>query len=235
MSRKHMLKFFDKFITNPKIWQLGIAKKHASCELQKYSKMAFVSLFLTTNQVFEKNVEYLYDDGYKLIVSSDGLMRLHHYHDDGDMFLFGNIVFAPEISTVFVFDLYGYNFHSFADQAEFYGMDGLSENEHGVDEIVLNSIFRHAYPQYQYVRYGMGELLDAVNTFRAELLTQTPALSSIFPALVVKKIVDMQTPSWVKKHYTEEDLKAKYMLNNNDFVDTICMFKNVPDVYVDMY
>lgn len=153
-------------------------------------------LRIITNEVFRKTPKHMYDDGVDCIVSSDGLMSFHHYHDDGDLFAFGTLVFAPEISKIFILDIYGFNFHGFADQTEFTDIDGLEENDHAIRRNDLYDVLLDMFPSYQEVRFGVDEFQIAQETYKNNILQQTPILASIFPSLVVSKITREQIPSW---------------------------------------
>lgn len=194
-------------------------------------------LVMTSNDVYEKKPSHMYDHGYKLVVSyPDNVIRIRHYHDDGELFVFGRLIFAPEIKTIFVLDLYGFNYHSFADQAEFYGADGLESNEHCIRIDEISSIILPAFPElYEHVEYGMDELTAAVNEYRGQLIKQTPALAHILPSLLIHKVLQAETPSWVKASYDTMNLKERFYLDINDYYYVSDLFTDVPDVYIDLY
>lgn len=110
-------------------------------------------------------------------------MQLHYYTDDGDIFLFGCVVFAKEIKTIFVTDINGFNFHSFAEQSEFYDIDELENKDHHLKRETLNDILLKMCPAYSVISHGHDELGLAIE----------PALMQLFPSLVVNNIYPFTT------------------------------------------
>jgi hypothetical protein len=141
----------------------------------------------------------MYDDGYECIVSSEGFMSFRHYHDDGDLFAFGTLIFAPEISTIFIVDIYGFNFHSFEDQTEFYNMDELEENTHCIDRDTVYDVLSELFPAYTICKFGYDELTTAKDDYLQSLTAQAPILANVLPSLVIKEIARHQLPKWVSE------------------------------------
>ena len=174
----------------------------------------------------------MYDDGHHCIVYSDGSMSLRHYHDDGDLFIFGTLVFAPEISTIFVVDIYGFNFHSFEHQTEFHSIDEMENNAHAITRQSINDVVLDLFPVYITISYGMGDLDVSRQSFSNSIANKSPILANIFPSLVVSKITHYQLPKWVTNTPHIPFLPEVFELDPNDSRSAFRCFKDIPEVHV---
>lgn len=177
----------------------------------------------------------MYDDGYDCIISSDGLMSFHHYHDDGDLFTFAHLVFAKEIDTIFVVNIYGFNYHSFADEREFFDIDGLDENEHCFAHQDLGNYLMEWYPSYKHVAYGVDNLIVASERYKESISKQAPILANVLPSLAVGAILKNQVPVWTLENEFVQaaDIKAMFSLDPENHQAAFGWFHETsPDVSV---
>ena len=191
-----------------------------------------VSLKIVSNVSSKKTPKGIRDDGYHCIVYSDGLMSLRHYHDDGDIFIFGTLVFAPEISTIFVVDIYGFNFHSFEHQTEFHSIDEMETNAHGITRQSINDVVLDLFPVYITISYGMGDLDVSRQSFSNSIANKSPILANIFPSLVVSKIMQYQLSKWITEDPYIPFRPEVFELNPNDHRSAFKCFKDIPLVRV---
>ena len=197
-----------------------------------------VSLKIVSNVSSKKTPKGIRDDGYHCIVYSDGLMSLRHYHDDGDIFIFGTLVFAPEISTIFVVDIYGFNFHCFEDQTEFNTIHELETNAHGITRSSINAVILDLFQAFQAfqafttISYGMESLNAARKSYTESIADQSPILANIFPSLVVSKIMNYQLSKWVTENPYIPFRPEVFELDPNDHRSAFKCFKDIPLVRV---
>lgn len=136
---------------------------------------------------------------HECIVSSDGIMKFHSYHKDRHLFAFAHIIFAKEISTIFLPEIFGWkwNFHKQLDESEFSDIDEMDIFNKEAMESVLFGMF----PGYTKIRHGPHELNIAIDAYKTTLATRVHTLASVFPPLVLAKIAKHHVPTWVSaKH-----------------------------------
>jgi hypothetical protein len=195
--------------------------------------MASTTISLVYNDIFEKEPQGMFDDGYECSIASDGMMMFHHYHDDGDVFMFGRLVFAKEIQTIFVTDIYGFNFHSFADETEFTDMDGLDHNEHCFSQFDFYDFIKDKYPSYTNVVYGGDQLLLAAERYKENISKQAPILANCLPLLAVGTIMKNQVPAWtVEDYYEPINIKDMFSLDPKDYSTARAWFQNLLPLYM---
>ena len=198
-----------------------------------------VKLTLKVNDVFEKEMKRFYDDGYLAVIEkipdtkninkniNFGVMKLHHYHEDGSEFVFCTLLFCPELKTIYIPHIYGYNFHSFESEIEYWDAETLESR--GVD--VMGYLLTW-YPEYIHVKHFTKEdFEDQVNNYRGGLINQGVVLSSKLPYNVVDSILQTNKPSWMDYEFLAYDLKDRLHLHNMDYQVSVDMFET-PYVYV---
>jgi hypothetical protein len=193
-----------------------------------------VKLTFKVNDVFEKEMKRFYDDGYLAVIEkvpgaiNFGVMKLHHYHEDGSEFVFCTLLFCPELKTIYIPHIYGYNFHSFEAEIEYWDAETL-ESRCGMD--VMKYLLTW-YPEYTNVKHFTKEdFEDQVNNYRGGLVNQGVALSSKLPYNVVDSILQTNKPSWMDYEFLSYDLKDRLQLHNIDYQGSVDMFET-PYVYV---
>lgn len=192
-----------------------------------------VKLTLRVNNVFEKEMKRFYDDGYLAVIEkipdtvNFGVMKLHHYHEDGSEFVFCTLLFCPELKTIYIPHIYGYNFHSFESEIEYWDAETLESR--GVD--VMGYLLTW-YPEYTNVKhFAKEDFQDQVNNYREGLINQGVALSSKLPYNVVDSILQTNKPAWMDYEILSYDLKDRLHLHNMDYQMSVDMFET-PYVYV---
>lgn len=189
---------------------------------------------IITNTVSRKSQKHMGDDGHDCIVSSDGLLRFHHWHEDGDLFAFASVIFAPELSTIFIPEIFGFNFHSFANQSEFYDIQEMEENEHVITRQEFQDVLLGMFPAYNRILYDPDELDTAIDTYKATVAAQAPVLANVFPPLVLAKILREQLPDWVTKHHVTAYLPCRFELDSTDHRSAFRWFLDFSPVSVEI-
>jgi hypothetical protein len=191
-----------------------------------------IKLALNVNDVFEKPMERFYDDGYFSVIEkipgaiNKAVMKLHHYHEDGSEFVFCTLLFCPELKTIYITNIYGYNFHSFETEHEYW--DAVT-----LDTYVFGYLLTW-YPEYTHVKHFTKEdFEDQVNNYRAGLVNQGVVLSSKLPYNVVDSILQTNKPPWMDYEFISYDLKDRLHLHNLDYQGSLDIFET-PYVYVKM-
>jgi hypothetical protein len=174
------------------------------------------SIKIITNTIARKVPRHFRDDGYDCIVSSDGIMKFHHYHEDGDFFAFARIVFAKEILTIFIPEIFGFNFHNHLEESEFNAIDEMEENMHGYMRDDLEKVIFNMFPGFARIHYGPQELETAIATYKTTLAARVHTLASVFPPLVLAKIVKHHVPTWVATKHTPAHLATMLKLDSSD-------------------
>lgn len=182
--------------------------------------MADIKIHITCNTVLEKSMTSYGDFGFKSVVvhnpwsEVNALMKLHLWNEEEDEFFFAELLFCKEINTMYITDLYGYNFHSFDEETEYYEPDDIREN---VSE-QLNSILRKMFPQYNQIKFfDIDEFyVDAYN-YMQTVTDGASTLANVLPKLVVQSIINQQVPFWVYYQYYPRDLKAVLQLDNFNY------------------
>lgn len=186
---------------------------------------------IVCNQVFEKKPAEVYDNGFKIITSSDGFMRIHHYHQDGDLFFFANYVLAEDINTLFVLNMYGYNVHHYDDESEFDHIEELIDNAHMISEIELSDILMCAFPGVIFVDFGLEVFENTKRSYKNEIVYNTSLLAAALPSLAVANIIKAQHMPWMLQNAAYVDLKQRFSINTYDACDTFSQwFENIKDV-----
>jgi hypothetical protein len=193
-----------------------------------------VKLTLKVNDVFEKLMERFYDDGYLSVIekipgaTNEAVMKLYYYHEDGSEFAFCTLLFCPELKTIYITNAYGYNFHSFETEFEYWDAENL-ESCCGRD---MFKFILTWYPEYTSVKHFTKEdFEDQVNNYRRGLVNQGVALSSKLPYNIVDSILQTNKPTWMDYEFTPYDLKERLQLDNLDYQGSLDMFET-PYVYV---
>lgn len=185
------------------------------------------SLKIITNLVSKNHA-------HECIVSSDGIMRFYHYHNDGDLFAFATLIFAPEISTIFVPEICGFNFHPFGLEAEFDDIEGMEDNDHIISRGQLNDVLLGMFSGYTKVNYGPDKLDTAIDAYKTAVLAQAPILRNLLPSAVVTKLLRDQLPEWVTKEHVTSYLQYKFELDATDCRSAFRWFQDVPLVTVEI-
>lgn len=177
---------------------------------------------IVCNQVFEKKPAEVYDNGFKIITSSDGFLRINHYHRDGDLFFFANYVLAEDINTLFILNMYGYNVHHYDDESEFDHIEELIDNAHMISEIELCDILMLAFPGVIFIDFGHEVFENTKRSYKYEI---------VYNILAVAKIIKAQQMPWMSQNAAYVDLKRRFSIDTSDACETLrTWFENIKDV-----
>jgi hypothetical protein len=160
------------------------------------------------NQVFEKKPTKVYENGFKVITSSDGFMRIHHYHQYGDLFFFANYILAEDLNTLFVLNMYGYNVNHY-DEREFDHIEELLDNAHMISEIELCDILMSAFPGVIFVDFGYEVFENTKRSYQDEIVALP----------------------WMSQNAAYVDLKRRFSVDTSDAGRTFSQwFENIKDI-----
>ena len=120
------------------------------------------------------------------------VMSFYEQHDDGDEFMYLDLVFCEEAKVIYVMDYYGYNFHSWEDTVEY-----MPHNENARDESlrVCSEILKKMYGYTMRV-YNKGAFNATKQKHINIARDQTFAIAPLLPMDISRKIYQTIVPNW---------------------------------------
>jgi hypothetical protein len=132
-------------------------------------------------------------------------------------------------------DIYGLNFHCLSDQNEFTDIDGFEDNDQELSRNELYDVLLEMFPTYQEVRFGVDEFQLAQETYKNNISQQAPVIASIFPSLVVSKIMREEIPSWVMDVPEIPFLPKVFNVDPNNHRTAFTHFNNFDPVSISIH
>jgi len=122
------------------------------------------------------------------------VMSLYESHDDGDEFMFLDLLFCEEANMIYIMDYYGFNFHSWEDQVEYMPHSevtgNLTENLR-----VCQEILKKMYGFNTRI-YNKGNFLALSKEYIDNARWKSQALGSRLPYDLRQYIYDKIVPNW---------------------------------------
>lgn len=162
------------------------------------------------------------------IDSASNIKTMHwwYQHDDGDEFMYIDLLFCDSIKTIFILDYYGYNFHSFEDKVE-YTPDMYNDYEEL--ELIINDIkdtIKEIYPGYKVYRYNkslFNYLRNTVICHHKKQISALPQLLSDIEKVLLNKIA----PKWTQyKHMPIRNRWKVQKATSRSYAQTVKLYYN---------
>lgn len=144
-------------------------------------------------------------------------------HDDGDEFIFADVLFCDSIETIFITDYYGFNFHSWDEWVEY--CPELYEQQPEVANYLyeIMHILKKMYPTYKVYRYNKGHYKNLQEKAIQETWDRINAVSNnMIPdiqSLLFQKIVPMWCRFYKKIHKNRWDTHKLCYSNYEEAVE----------------
>ena len=153
------------------------------------------------NSVYIKPYTHSRDDChlayFEPLMENRGIVSWWQQHDDGDNFMFLDVLVCEDIQVLFVLDYYGFNFHSFDDWIE--TTPKLNRDHWMTKEWLENiySILKKWYPTYTIYHYNKGLFHRLRESKLNQRWDQVQTLNGHLPKDVLEKIYESMIPEWV--------------------------------------
>lgn len=153
------------------------------------------------NSVYIKPFSHSRDDChlayFESLTENRGIVSWWQQHNDGDNFMFVDVLVCEDIKVLFILDYYGFNFHSWDDWLEC-----SPKNNHNhwmtlewLGEI--HTILHKWYPNYKIYNYNKGLFHRYRESKLRDLWNQVSTLTSRLPKDVLEKVYYSMIPEWV--------------------------------------
>ena len=142
------------------------------------------------------------------------------HHEDGDEFMFVDLLFCDSIQTILMTDYYGFNFHSWEEYVEYSPelYDTQPQVAIFLDEI--KEILNKMYPTYKVYRYNKGFYKNLQEKAIQETWDRVNAVSdnmiSDIEVILFHKVLPMWCRFYKKYHKNRWDTHKLYRNNYED-------------------
>lgn len=149
-------------------------------------------------------------------------------HEDGDEFMFADILICEEVQVMFITDYYGFNFHSWDEYVEY--RPSLRSEQPMVEQNLqeMKNILKKMYPTYSIYLYNKGHYKKLQTEMLNHRNYQTTALHKWLPMDIRENIYNQVVPRWTQfqhkqwkkrwtfhSHYRQEYEDAKHLFFQN--------------------
>jgi hypothetical protein len=146
----------------------------------------------------EKWMDAQWDFGYTAIgekAGDGGNLHIHFYDDDGDDFIYCNIIFKDK--SILITHAYGFNFHSFMDHKEYFDATGIHDGIKQEIPKMLNAL----YPEYTDIQWYK-------------------VIDDITDANLPTDVIDL-----IATKFAKSTIKDDLALDNNSYENAMSLFR----------
>ena len=161
-------------------------------------------------------------------------MKWYYGRDDGEEFMFLDLMFIKEAGVILITDFYGYNKHSWGDWVEYHmGM----KNDNILKTIIrdIKDVLKTMYDEYTIMVYNKGYFKKIQTNYKLRAFNEiVPLLQSPnIPVEIVHSIYKMNMPNWLsyKHQKTTKNSYNTHRKNYNTHTRESMFYDYLPEIY----